>query len=173
MRKVIVYIATSLDGYIATEDDDLSFLSIVEKEGEDYGYTSFMAEIDTVVLGNKTYQTVLDMGHLPHTDKECYVYTRTPRPTTRSPYFYTQPLPTLIAELKQRAGKDIFIDGGAHTIHALLLADLIDEFYISIIPILLGSGITLFKNGRTDLPLQLVSAKSFDTGLVQLRYRRY
>ena len=161
----------SLDGYIAKPDDDLGFLSMVEKEGEDYGYADFVSTVDAVIVGRKTYDKVLSMGYdFPHSDKDAYIITRTARDPIGSVKFYTGSLPALVAELKAKQGKHIFVDGGAEIVHELLKENLIDEFYISIIPILLGDGISLFKNGRPELKLKLISAKQYETGLVQLHY---
>lgn len=170
-RKVILYIAMSLDGYIAQADDDLSFLSMVEQEGEDYGYTKFIDTVDAVIVGRRTYDKVLSMGYdFPHSSKDAYIVTRTPRPALGSVKFYTGDLKDLVLRLKKTSGKNIFVDGGAQVVHQLLLDDLIDEFYISIIPILLGDGIPLFQKGRPQTTLTLVSTTSFDKGLVQLHY---
>jgi dihydrofolate reductase len=172
-RKVILYIASSLDGYIAQDNDDLSFLSIVEQEGQDYGYENFLQTIDTVIVGRKTYDKVISMGFdFPHTDKDAYIITRTPRPSIGSVKFYTGDLKSLIFKLKSEKGKDIFCDGGAEIVNQLLIDELIDEFIISVIPILVGSGTKLFKDGGKEQKLELVSTKSFDTGLVQLHYKR-
>jgi dihydrofolate reductase len=75
-RKLLIYIATSLDGYIAATGDDLSFLSVVQKEGEDYGYHDFIKTVDTVILGRRTYDWVTSQVDFPHADKETYVITR-------------------------------------------------------------------------------------------------
>jgi dihydrofolate reductase len=172
-RKVVLYIATSLDGYISKPNDDLSFLSIVQKDGEDYGYADFIKQIDTVILGRKTYDWVMkQVPEFPHADKETYVITRTVRPSIGNTNFYNGSLKSLISRLKKEAGKNIFIDGGAEVVNTLLKDDLIDELTISIIPSLLGAGTRLFKDGRPEMILQLVSTKYFDTGLVQLNYKR-
>lgn len=172
-RKVILYIATSLDGYIAKPNDNLDFLSIVEKEGEDYGYASFIKSVDTVVLGRKTYDWII--AHVPefhHADKKTYIITRTARPDAGNITFYTEDLKDLILKLKSETGKNIFIDGGAEIVNELLKENLIDEFVISIIPILVGDGIKLFKDGRPEQKLTLISTKQFETGLTQLHYKR-
>lgn len=172
-RKVILYIAASLDGYIAKPNDDLAFLSIVEKEGEDYGYSEFIKTVDTVILGRRTYDWI--MAHVPefvHADKETYVITRTARPDVGKTHFYTGQLKDLINDLKSGEGKHIFCDGGAEIVHEFLMHDLIDEFVISIIPILVGDGIRLFQDGRPEQLLELVSARQFEKGLTQLHYRR-
>ncbi|MBY0425600.1 MAG: dihydrofolate reductase family protein [Cytophagales bacterium] len=172
-RKVILYIAASLDGYIAMPNDDLSFLEMVQKEGEDYGYFDFVSQIDTVIMGRKTYEWVMkQVPEFPHSDKESYIITRKSIPKEGNVTFYNGELKGLIAELKQREGKDIFVDGGAEIVNELLKDDLIDEYYISIIPVLLGNGISLFKEGIPMLELQLVKSQSYDTGLVQLYYIR-
>lgn len=172
-RKVILYIAMSLDGYIAKQDDDISFLSMVDQEDEDYGYKSFIATVDAVIMGRRTYDKVLSLGFdFPHSHVDAYIVTRTHRPTIGTIKFYTGSLRELVAKLKSQPGKNIFVDGGALVVNELLKENLIDEFYISIIPILLGDGIALFKGGLPETPLKLVSAESFDKGLVQVHYIR-
>ncbi len=175
MRKLALFIATSLDGYIAKPNDDLSFLKLVEKEGEDYGYAAFTANIDTIILGRKTYDYVLkEIGaaHYDNGQRDVYVITRTEKPSAGRTSFYTGALTELLGRLKAEPGKNIYCDGGAEVINELLQHDLIDELTISVIPVLLGSGTRLFKDGRPEQQLQLVSAKSFDTGLTQLHYKR-
>ena len=172
-RKVILYIATSLDGYIASPDDNLDFLSVVEQEGEDYGYAQFIESVDTVIVGRKTYDKVLSMGFdFPHSDKESYIITRTPKPATGKIEFYTGDLKNLILKLKKQEGKNIFVDGGAEVVNLLLKDNLIDEFCISIIPVLLGDGIRLFQDNRPELPLKFVRSESFNSGLVQVWYQK-
>ncbi|HRZ98399.1 MAG TPA: dihydrofolate reductase family protein [Paludibacter sp.] len=172
-RKVILYIAMSLDGYIAKLNDDLSFLSIVEQEGQDYGYDEFIKTVDTVIVGRKTYEKVLSMGvEFPYADKDAYIITRTPRPNNGSIKFYTGDLKTLVNKLKSENGKNIFCDGGAEIVNEMLRNDLIDEYIISVIPILVGNGTKLFNDGRPEQKLELLSTKQFDKGLTQLHYKR-
>lgn len=168
----MVYIACSLDGYIAAPGDDLSFLETVAQEGEDYGYHAFTETVDTIIMGRKTYDWVLKHAPFPHTDKQVYIVTRTPHPSHENITFYTGRLQTLVEQLKSQTGKHIFCDGGAEVVHALLLENLVDEFIISVIPVLLGKGIHLFKEGRSKQNLSLLSAKSFPSGLEQLHYKR-
>jgi dihydrofolate reductase len=170
-RKVILYIATSLDGYIAKTDDDLGFLSIVEQEGEDYGYGEFLQTVDAVIVGRRTYDKVLSMGYaFPHADKDAYIITRTERPNLGSVKFYAGNLKELVLRLKSEPGKNIFVDGGAQIVNELLKEALFDELIISVIPVLLGNGIRLFKDGLPEQYLHLLSAKQFDKGLTQLHY---
>ncbi len=175
MRKLIVYIATSLDGYIAKPNDDLSFLKLVEKEGEDYGYAEFIATVDTIIIGRKTYDWVLrEIGpsYYDNGDRNVYVITKTKRPNVGKTTFFTGNLRELVRQLKAENGKNIYCDGGAEIINELLKDDLIDEFTISVVPVLVGNGIKLFKDGRPEQQLEFVTAKTFDTGLTQLHYRR-
>ncbi len=172
-RKVNLYIAMSVDGYIADELDNLDFLTIVEKEGEDYGYNEFINTIDTVILGRKTFDKVVSMGiEFPHADKEVYIISRTAKPNRGNAIYYTGELSILIKHLKETKGKNIYCDGGAEIVTELLKHNLIDEMILSIIPIILGSGIQLFQAGRPKTPLTLVSTKTFDKGLIQLHYKR-
>ena len=175
MRKLLLFIATSLDGYIAKPNDDLTFLKTIEKEGEDYGYTKFMDTIDTIIIGRKTYDYVLKeigISHYDNGQQDVYVITRTEKANVGKATFYTKDLTNLIQQLKSEKGKNIYCDGGAEIINELLKNDLIDEFIISIVPIFVGSGTRLFKDGRPEQLLELVSIKTFDTGLTQLHYKR-
>ena len=175
MRKISLFIATSLDGYIAKPNDDLSFLKLAEKEGEDYGYEQFTDTIDTLIIGRKTYDYVIkEIGssHYDNGQRDVYVITRTQRPSVGRTTFYTGSLTDLVKQLKSENGKNIYCDGGAEVINELLKNDLIDEFIISIIPVLLGNGTRLFKDGRPEQLLEFVTAKTFDTGLIQLHYKR-
>ncbi len=174
MRKISLFIAMSLDGYIAKPDDDLSFLKLVEKEGEDYGYARFTNTIDTLIIGRRTYDYVLkEIGpyHYDNGERDVYVITRNPRPDTGRTIFYTGNLSDLVKRLKSENGKNIYCDGGAEVINELLRHSLVDEFVISVIPVLLGGGIRLFQDGIPEQTLEFVMAKTYDTGLMQLHYR--
>ncbi|MEN7551651.1 dihydrofolate reductase family protein [Rapidithrix thailandica] len=172
MRKTTLYIAMSLDGYIAQPNDDLRFLSIVQKEGEDYGYAKFNSTVDTVIMGRKTYDWVMkNATEFPHTDKQAFIITRTPKAAIGNTSFYSGSLKTLVLKLKQEKGKTIFIDGGAEVANSLMKEQLIDELIISIIPVCIGEGIRLFKDGRPWTHLQLLESRTFESGLVQLHYQ--
>lgn len=171
-RKLIVFIATSLDGYIATHNDNLDFLSVVEKEGEDYGYQSFIETVDTVILGRKTYSKVMQLvDTFPHANKETYVITRQYLENSQNLTFYQGNVTELVQKLKSREGKHIYCDGGATIVNLLLQSKVVDELIISVIPILLGDGIRLFQGNIPTQGLELVDTKSYEKGLVQLHYR--
>ena len=110
MRKLLLFIAMSLDGYIAKPNDDLSFLKIVEKEGEDYGYADFTSQIDTVIIGRKTYDYVLkEIGpsHYDNGQRDVYVITRTERPKVGRTTFYTGDIKELVTHLKSEKRKHL------------------------------------------------------------------
>jgi|SRR5688500_7993053 len=175
MRTLSLFIASSLDGYIAKPNDDMSFLKIVEKEGEDYGYAKFTKTIDTIILGRRTYDWVMkEIGpsHYDNGTRDVYVITRTEKPGTGRTTFYTGDITDLVNQLKSEEGKNIYCDGGAEIIHELLKNDLIDEYIISVIPVLVGAGTRLFKDSRPEQVLEFISSKSFETGLIQLHYKR-
>lgn len=173
MRKLVIYIASSVDGYIAQPNDDLSFLKRVEKEGEDYGYAEFIRNIDTIVLGRTTYDWVSKNAPGHYGEKRTFVITHQESPAEGNVTFYSGNLKELVQKLKEEdSEKHIFCDGGSSIINQLLKEDLVDELTISFIPVLLGEGVRLFPDGRPEQVLELQSAKSFDTGLVQLYYHR-
>lgn len=175
MRTISLFIAMSLDGYIAKPNDDLSFLKLVEKEGQDYGYAEFTSKIDTIIIGRRTYDYVVNeigASHYDNGQRDVYVITRTERPKVGRTTFYTGDITELVKGLKSEKGKNIYCDGGAEVINELLKQNLIDEFIISVIPVLLGNGIRLFKDGRPEQAIELMTAKTYDTGLIQLRYTR-
>ena len=174
-RKLMLYISMSLDGYLATKEDDLSFLSIVEREGEDYGYAQFTESVDTYIVGRKTYDVIKELmnGSFPQSKQfNCYVITKQKREPEDGITFYSGSLIELIANLKSTPGKHIYCDGGSEIVTELLKHQLIDEFVISIIPILIGKGKRLFKEIDQTQELRLINTQSFPSGLVQLYYSK-
>ncbi|GAA0729423.1 hypothetical protein GCM10008905_29370 [Clostridium malenominatum] len=172
-RKVILYIAQSIDGYIAREDNDISWLSIVERPNEDYGYENFIKTVDTVIMGRITYEKVLSFGiEFPYKGMKCYVLSKTLKGNDQNVEFYNGNINDLIKRLKCEEGKNIFIDGGAEVVKEFRSENLIDEYVISILPVLLGKGIRLFKETDNENQVKLVESKTFDSGLVQLKYER-
>lgn len=175
MRKLIVFISMSLDGFLATEDDGLDWLQKVEKEGEDYGYADFTSEVDTYIVGRRTYDIVKDLeGYNPATKYDrCYVITRQEIPTENNVIFYNGDIQKLIADLKKQPGKNIYCDGGGQIVQLLMQHNLIDEYIVSVIPTILGSGKRLFLGGTPAIDIELLRSQQYDTGLVQLHYRAH
>jgi dihydrofolate reductase len=169
MRKVVLFIATSLDGYIARLSGAVDWLFT----DEDYGYKDFFARVNVVVMGRKTYEQVLSFGAYPYRSKISYVFTRTPNRFTDSEVsFVSDDIQSVIKQLQTSGDGDIWLIGGAELVHSFLEQDLVDEFVISVHPILLGEGIPLFHQPSPMRTLQFKSVQSFKSGLVQLRYIR-
>lgn len=174
-RKVILYISMSLDGFIATKDDDISWLSVAEREGEDYGYEAFNSTVDTYIVGSKTYDTVLELtgGSFPAAERhDCYVITRKERKSAQGLTFYTQGIEQLIKDLQSKEGKNIYCDGGAMVVKMLMDKNLIDEYIISVMPIILGDGKRLFIGETPGIGLEAISSKQFESGVIQVHYKR-
>jgi dihydrofolate reductase len=122
-------------------------------------------------MGRKTYEKVLSFGiEFPHKDKKCYVLSKTLKGSNENVQFYNGNVKELISKLRSEDGNDIFIDGGADAVREFRNSNLIDEYIISIIPIMLGKGIRLFKETDIVNKLKLIDNKAFSTGLVQIKY---
>ncbi len=167
MRKVILYIACSLDGYIARIDGRVDWLF----SDADYGYTEFLQGIDTIVMGRVTNDQLLTFGDYPYTGKEVLVVSRA-RAGKRDENvtFVGGEIVERIRNLHAGKGKGIWLVGGAHLVQIFLTERLIDELIVSIHPIILGSGIPLFLQQPAATFLGLRDSTSFPSGLVQLHY---
>jgi dihydrofolate reductase/RimJ/RimL family protein N-acetyltransferase len=164
-----VYIAMSLDGYIARADGDIEWLKAVSRSGEDYGYRRFFASIDTVIIGKNTYEVVLGFDTWPYAGKRVVVVTHEPAESRHDEHFYSGPPEGLVRRLAYEGLQHAYIDG-AGVIQQFLAAGLVRRATISVIPILLGDGVRLFGNAGRDIGLRLLRSQSFDSGLVQLEY---
>jgi len=174
-RKLILYISMSLDGFLATKDDDLSWLSMIEKKGEDYGYEALQKRVDTYIVGRKTYDVVLKLtgGVFPQSEQyKCFVITRQEHKSKNGLTFYNGDIADLINKLKREKGKDIYCDGGGQIVKLLMDKNLIDEYIITIIPIILGDGKRLFLGQTASTKLKANGCKYFDTGAIQLHYEK-
>jgi dihydrofolate reductase len=167
-RKIVLYIACSLDGYIAGSDDDISWLF----DDDDYGYHDFLASVDTVLMGRRTYDLALRMGPFPYAEKECYVFSRSLMGGDENVEFVDLPVKQFVGQLREREGKDIWLVGGSELISNFMAAGIVDEFIVSVHPIVLGSGIPLFRTGTPTCQLRLEGVRSFPSGLVQMQYLR-
>ncbi|GAA0731556.1 dihydrofolate reductase family protein [Clostridium oceanicum] len=169
-RKVILYIATSLDGYIARKSGEVDFLKGDGSEpGIDIGYNDFYKNIDTVIMGNKTYSQIMGWGEYPYKGTKGYVYTRKDLRNDENVTFTNEDPKSLIEKLKSKEGKDIWLIGGANILDSFIKEDLVDEYIIAVMPIVLGSGIPLFKENEREIKLKLKESKAFD-GIVQNHY---
>ncbi len=176
-RKIIVYIATSADGYIARPDGDIEWLNR-RPHTVDYGMKAFYPTIDTILWGRKTYDWVLayykkkgTKGGMFDTKLANYVFSRKP-PKRAVPgvEFVSEPLKAFAQRLRSTPGKHIWMMGGGELIASFLDANEIDEFDIHVIPTLIGEGIPLMAPRYRDMPLRLRSARKYPDGVVRLRY---
>lgn len=170
--KVSVYIAVSLDGFIARKNGDIDWLTGGES-GEDYGYADFMSTVDHVVMGRNTFEKVLSFGGW-HYEKKVIVLTSrdltlAPELSDKAEALHVSPR-ELIHELERRGVRHIYLDGGV-TIQRFLRERLVDEMTITTIPILIGEGLPLFGALEKDVRLELLRSQSFKNGFVQNIYK--
>ena len=175
MRKIIVYIATSADGFIARKDGAVDWLDRPSIAG-DYGMGKFFKSIDTILWGRKTYDLVLrfkkegkatpDMGDIKN-----YVFSRKPPKKVAGGFeFVKEPIKKFAKGLRAQKGKDIWMMGGGGIIASFLDEGAIDEFIIHVIPTFIGEGIPLIAPRHRTAPLKLLSVKKFSDGVVRLQY---
>lgn len=166
-----VFLAASLDGYIARADGAIDWLEMVEREGEDYGTKEFFASVDTLVMGSKTYDVALGFSDWPYANMRCIVVTtNTSRPALHGEEFFSGELAPLWERLGREGSKKIYVDGGTIIAQALK-AKLVHELTVSMIPILLGTGTPLAPEIGHDVILDLTQHRAFESGLVQLTYQ--
>jgi len=163
MRKVRLFIASSLDGYIAREDGSVDWLF----SDADYGYSEFYGSIDTVVMGRKTYEKSLEFEEHPFRGKKVYVFSRSVK---EKGVEFVSDVVGFMKKLVRSKGKDIWLVGGSEIVSIFLNEGLIDEIILSIHPVILGRGIPLFKNVQKEVWLKMQKSVSFDSGLVQIHY---
>jgi dihydrofolate reductase len=176
-RKIIVYIATSADGFIARRDGSADWLERPRPKG-DYGMGAFYKSIDTILWGRKTCDMALDFqkkgvaGTAFDTRVKNYVFTRGPlaSPAPAGVELVNEPIKAFATRLREKKGRDVWMMGGAGIIGSFLDAGEIDEFVISVIPTFIGEGIPLIAPGRRTVPLKLISCTKFMDGVVKLHY---
>lgn len=173
MRDSILYIAMSLDGFIAATNGGVDWLRGQDPDNLDRGgYDAFIKTVDTVVMGYNTYRqivTELSPGNWPYPGLRSYVMTHKEIEATDETVFTDKPLVRLIDELKAEDGKNIWILGGASIARQLIKENRIDQYHIAIIPTILGAGISLFDSGNDAIDLQLVDCNT-SNGMVELQY---
>jgi len=169
-KKVILYIAISLDGFIARKNGSVDFLDKYNKEGMDYGYKEFYASIGTIVMGNNTYEQFGDTKEFEeyYKSKPIFVFSRKPKDKKKNITFVNEDVKEFVNNLKNNA----WLLGGASIFDEFLKKDLVDEFIITFIPVLLGEGIPLFKGEGIKKNLKLLNVKSYGLGVVQMHYER-
>ncbi len=176
MRKVILYIGASLDGYIADSHGGVAWMNGWEEEdGADNGYEMFLRGIDTVLMGYRTYRQVvteLSPDRWVYEGLDTYVFTHKKEETTRRDiHFLDASVSDLVQRLKKQPGKDIWLCGGADLVEQCLQQDLVEEIHLTTIPILLGRGIRLFPQMNRPIHFRLVSSQ-VKNGMSESIYRK-
>lgn len=175
MRKVILYIAMSLDGYIADQNGKVDWLNEYGSNEDVRGsnsYSLLLKKVDTVVMGYNTYHqivTELSPKQWVYEGLKSYVITHNKIPSNSEIMFVNSSPGDLVKNMKKKSGKDIWICGGANIISQLMQEKLIDRFHISVLPTILGNGIRLFNDINNEMKLDLVQTRS-TSGIVELIY---
>lgn len=170
-----VYIATSLDGFVARKNHQIDWLNKQPVAGEDHGFDDFLDGVDGIVMGRGSYETVLGFGNWPY-KKPVRVMSRTisqndiPADLQEKVCITTLDPHDLMLSLAEEGWSRAYIDGGK-VVQSFIECGLIDDIVLTLVPILIGDGIRLFGNTKTDIDLELLDVKSFESGLAQIRYR--
>lgn len=168
MRRVVLYIAPSIDGYIAGLNHELDWLFSAE-DGEDCGFSEFLEGIDTIVMGRKTWEITHTFGPWPFGERQGYVFSRSSSESGDAAVQVIQEDPiSFTRQLCAIEGRDIWLMGGGELVRTFLNHDLVDDYILSIHPVLLGEGIPLFPPGFARRSLKLESTQAYQSGLVQL-----
>jgi dihydrofolate reductase len=171
MRKVILSLSMSLDGYIARPNGEIDFLDMPK----DYSMAAFFAAVDTAVMGRKSLEAGLKMsgGTLPAMAMDLCVFSRTKPPGKCEGWTFVDESPAeFVAKLRKRAGKDIWLMGGGELTRDFLKADLVDEIHLGIMPVLLGAGIPLFPTGFQQRNFSMIENETCSNGMIALKYKR-
>jgi dihydrofolate reductase len=171
MRKIVLGLGVSLDGYIARPDGAVDFLFMPK----DYSMAPFFATVDTAIMGRKTLDAGLKIsgGSLPHMNMPMYVFSQAKPPGERDGVIFVNETPaSFIRKLRRRPGKDIWLMGGGELARVFLKADLVDGLRLGVVPVLLGDGIPLFPSGFPQRDFTLIENKSYSKGLIALTYER-
>jgi dihydrofolate reductase len=174
--KASVFIAVSLDGFIARKGGELDWLDAANagvSAGEDCGYKVFFESVDVLIMGRKSYEKILSFNNWPYGKKPVIVLSSKsiiiPQHLLKTVSYSSESPTELCERLAHEGAKRLYIDGGI-TIQRFITAGLINDFTITVIPVIIGSGIPLFGYLKNDLPLKHLETKSYDFGFVQSSY---
>ena len=166
MGKVIIYIAVSLDGYIARENGNIDWLP----QSDLSGYDEFYKTIDTVIMGRTTYEQILTFGKYPYEDKKSYVFTRNKNSQRDENAEFVSDVKDFVRNILLNLKGSIWVVGGGQIISSFVNHKVVDEITLSIIPVVLGKGIPLFQNIKTEIKLELEKTTNYEK-LIELNYR--
>lgn len=168
MRKIILNLALSLEGYIEGSGGEFDWCFT----DQDYGFSAFMARIDTLVMGRKSYELMISMEEDSFADKRRIVVSQSLKNVEKGWELLEGEMEDAIGKLRETGGKDIWLFGGAELANAFLRADLVDELMLAVHPLLLGGGKPLFGDLPDRKYFKLLEARSYDSGMVILHYEK-
>jgi dihydrofolate reductase len=171
LPEVVYYVAASLDGFIATPDGSVAWLAPFEGSGEDYGYAEFLAGVDGLVMGRRTYEQSLGFGPWPYGAKPAWVFSHAPVQAVDGVAVTDRSPAQVVAEAAALGLRRLWLVGGATLAASFRGAGLISEYIVSVMPVVLGGGVPLLSTPGTPEDLRLVEATTYADGVVQLRYR--
>ncbi len=166
MRKIILNVAVSLDGFIEGSNREIDWCFV----DQDYGMTDFLNRIDTICLGRRSYELLIQTSKNPFPDKMKYVFSKTMKNTKDKIHIINQDVEKEVNFIKNQAGKDIWLFGGAGLVTTFMNCGLVDEIQLAVHPLLLGQGKPLFLEIKKKFGLKLFDIKKYSTGLVQIFY---
>ena len=171
-RKIIVNVATSVDGYVARTDGNLDWLTRRPAPKGFYGLPKFSHSIDAKILGRKTYDMSVKMGATFSADDPHYVFSRRTPPASAPPavHFVTESIRSFAERIRKQPGKNIWMMGGGEIIGSFLDEGAIDEFIVTVVPMFIGEGIHLIAPKNREVALRLLSSQRFSDGVIQLHY---
>jgi dihydrofolate reductase len=173
VAQIVYYVASSLDGYIAPPDGSLDWLAAHETTSDDYGYAEFYASVDAVLVGRRTYEQCLGFPEWPYAGKPCWVFSRRQLKPVTADVTVTAESPGQVASmLLEREVRRAWLVGGGQLAGSFRAAQLITEYVVTVLPVVLGGGTPLFAVQGPKEDLRLMETKKFSGGLVQMRYRR-
>ncbi|MDF9830686.1 dihydrofolate reductase family protein [Parabacteroides sp. PF5-6] len=174
MKKIILYIAASLDQRIAEPDGSLDWLTeFPNPQKIDYGYKDLLVSVDTIIMGGKTYRELLSMDVIwPYTNQHTYVVSHHEWSERENVSFITENIIGRIKTLRNETGKDIWLVGGGELVSMLLASDLLDEIRITYFPVILGRGISLFPEQPKESKWKLSGSKSYGNGVLSVIYQK-
>ncbi|RZM77752.1 dihydrofolate reductase family protein [Leptolyngbya iicbica] len=167
--QFILYIATTLDGYIASPDGRIDWLTTLDAGSEDVGYEAFYNTIEALVMGAATYEQVLTFGDWPYAHKPSYVMTRRQLSSDRPDVTFVSDVETVLAEVERQGWQRVWLVGGGQVAAEFMRRGLVHEWIVAIAPIILGDGISLYQQVPMQ-KLQLVNSRHFQSGMVELHY---
>lgn len=169
--QFILYVAITLDGYIASTDGGIDWLTAFETSDEETGYEAFYSTINALVMGSATYEQVLGFGEWPYVGKLSYVLTRRNLLGDRPDIVFFNTIEATLDDIKTKGFQRVWIVGGGNIASAFMRRGLIDEYILTVTPIILGAGISLYQS-VPEQRLQQVGTKTLPSGMVELHYKK-